>query len=593
MTSTTVQDRPVSDRRPDRTGRRWTGRRWARRLRSEPVLAPLGALALAVLMTWPAAIRPASTVPANTLDPLLVAWALGWVGYALVNQPLDFWQSNIFWPEPDSFALTESFLGYAPLSLVGDGPTAALVRYNVMYIVVAALAFGGAYALARQLGARWPGALVAGLAFAYCPWRIAQADHLHVLSTGGIALSLAALARGHGYTLRHGWRPETARPRWAVAGWLVACWQLTIGFGIGIPFGYVLGLLGVAAAAGWLLALAPWRERRALPWSLVPAHGAGAAAFGFTAWFMSRPYLNVADRNDVARRTVDQVEAHSPTLRGLITAPEHSWLWGDLHAGWRDGLPSTEMTVLPGFALIGLAACGLFVSAWSLRRRLVMLAVSVVVVLLSLGTNFSGRFNYLWLYENLTGWDALRTSGRLVIYLSLLLALLAAGFVTWLTERFQSLRPLPVRLPIRVRWTVAAVLPALLVFAEGIDTTPHPRPTPAPVVLKQYEAPVMVLPISLPFDRTVEWWSTDGYPKMVNGASGLQPPITGHLKTKAQQFPDAESVAYLRKYKVRTVVVLKDHIAGTKYAGVLIRPSDGLPLTRTETPEAVIFVLDR
>ena len=61
-----------------------------------------------------------------------------------------------------------------------------------------ALAFLGAYALLRQLGARVAGSAVAAAAFAYAPWKLGQAGHLQVLSCGGIALALAMLARGHG-----------------------------------------------------------------------------------------------------------------------------------------------------------------------------------------------------------------------------------------------------------------------------------------------------------------------------------------------------------------------------------------------------------
>jgi hypothetical protein len=52
--------------------------------------------------------------------------------------------------------------------------------------------------------ARTLSATVAGVARAYAPWRLAHAGHLNVLSTGGIALSLAMIARGHGWSLRTG-----------------------------------------------------------------------------------------------------------------------------------------------------------------------------------------------------------------------------------------------------------------------------------------------------------------------------------------------------------------------------------------------------
>src|ERR671926_412695 len=60
-----------------------------------------------------------------------------------------------------------------------------------------ALAFFGAYLLARELGASRGGGFVAGAAFAYAPWRLEQDGHLHVLSSGGIPLALFLLVRGY------------------------------------------------------------------------------------------------------------------------------------------------------------------------------------------------------------------------------------------------------------------------------------------------------------------------------------------------------------------------------------------------------------
>ncbi|MBM0256938.1 hypothetical protein JNW89_08650 [Micromonospora sp. 4G55] len=153
---------------------------------------------------------------------------------------------------------------------------AAVVRYNLLYVLVHALAFVGAYALSRQLGAGRAGAAVAGASFAYAPWKLAQAGHLHVLGIGGVALALAMLARGHGWSLRHGYRPDRVRPGWAGAGWAVAAWQVTLGFGIGLPFAYVLGLLGLAVAGAYAVTWWRRRSRPAVPRGLLLADLAGS-----------------------------------------------------------------------------------------------------------------------------------------------------------------------------------------------------------------------------------------------------------------------------------------------------------------------------
>lgn len=215
---------PEPGRAPGRLRR--TAAALGRGLGHEWTLAVLGALALAVALTWPALRYPAYTLPQDLADPTLVSWLLAWPGHILLTDPGQLWHGNAFFPDRWSYAFTDSLLGYAPAGMLGDGPLAAVARYNVIFVLAHALAFLGAYTLVRQLGAARAAALVAGIAFAYAPWRLGQAGHLHVLSTGGIALALAMLARGHGWSLRRRPRPGPVRPAWIVAGWLVAAWQI-------------------------------------------------------------------------------------------------------------------------------------------------------------------------------------------------------------------------------------------------------------------------------------------------------------------------------------------------------------------------------
>ncbi len=567
-------------------------------VRREAVLAPLGALLLAVLMTWPTLRHPASTVPQDVCDPLVFAWILAWPGHVLSTDPGALWQGNIYFPELDSFAFTDSLLGYFPLSLIGSGPEAALVRYNVVYVLVPAIAFLGAYALARQLGARWPGALVAGAAFAYAPWRLAHSGHVNVLSVGGMALAFAALARGHGYSFRHGYRPDRVRPGWAAAGWAIGCWQLTLGFAVGLPFAYVLALVCVAAGVGWLVA-----GRPALPRQLWLANLVGGLALGATALLMGTPYLRVADRYPSALRGVDDVRSFSPPVEGFFLAPPTSWVWGDVQESARERLWSVpEMAILPGLVVFALAVASLVFSSWSVRQRLALGLATLASVVLALGsTFFGGRYTYLPLLDHAPGWDALRTPGRLVIWTTLGLGLLAAGLVTAIGDTIARRAATAENGPPAAaasqhrpssRWLVAALLiPGLLVLVEGINTTPHLSVPAQPAAMRDAAGPLLVLPSDKYADMAVALWSTDGFPKVANGSSSFNPTLAGGAAGKDVNFPDAESIAVLRGRGIRTVIVLRAPAAGTPLARSLTAPVDGLPVTRVETPDAVTFTL--
>ncbi|MEU8655636.1 hypothetical protein [Actinoplanes philippinensis] len=209
----------------------------------EYALLIYAACLLAVAMTWPALRYPMHTLPQDLGDPSRQAWQVSWIGHILITDPVRLWQANAYFPATDGLAFGDSLVGYALAGMIGTGPAAAILRYNVLFVLAHALLVIGAYALVRQLGARRTGAAVAAVAFAYAPWRLAQEGHLDIISAGGIPLALAMLARGHGYSLRHGFRPERRSGLWAIGGWIVAIWQLTLGFSLGVPFAYVLALL--------------------------------------------------------------------------------------------------------------------------------------------------------------------------------------------------------------------------------------------------------------------------------------------------------------------------------------------------------------
>src|SRR3954470_11515515 len=246
-------------------------------------------------MHWPLPLHIGRDVPRDLGDPLPQAWQVAWDGHALLHQPLDWFQANAFWPLRDSLAFSDALVGYAPAGAIGSGPHAAIVRYDLLFLLAYALAFLGPYLLARELGAGRAGAMVAGAAFAYAPWRLEQDGHLHVLSSGGIALALALLVRGY----------RRGRPGLVLAGWLVAAWQVSLGFTLGIQLAYLLALLA-AGAALWA-----WRRGLRPPRAVLVASAAGVLVFGVTAVLLARPYLAVGRDHPEAERSEVTLQAYS------------------------------------------------------------------------------------------------------------------------------------------------------------------------------------------------------------------------------------------------------------------------------------------
>src|SRR5439155_1276278 len=122
--------------------------------------------------------------------PARAAWQVAWVGHAMLHEPLHVFDANAFYPHRLSLAFSDSLLGYGPAAWFGSGTVAALVRYNLLFLFAWSLCFVGAYLLARELGLGRVGAAAAGAAFGYAPYRVTEAGHLHVISSGGIPLAL-------------------------------------------------------------------------------------------------------------------------------------------------------------------------------------------------------------------------------------------------------------------------------------------------------------------------------------------------------------------------------------------------------------------
>lgn len=549
-----------------------------RSARREVLLVALGSVGLALLMTWPAMRHPGTTVPHDLSDPVVEAWMASWGGHALLAQPLHLFQANTFWPLPDSYAFNDTLLGLAPLTMFGGGIRGSLISYNVLFVLAYAMAFAGAYLLARQLGAHPVGALVAGSAYAYAPWRLAHAGHLNVLSSGAIPLALAMLARGHGYG-RQGYDHNRVRPAWAVAGWAVAAWQVSLGFALGLAFAYVLLLVCAGALVGWLLA-----RRPRVPGRLIAADLAGGLAFTAVTGLLSLPYLSVLAAHPEARRGPAELALFSPPLSGYFIAPAASRLWGSAQAGARAHLTwPPEMALLPGFLLLALAAAGLVLGAAPLRRRLWLAAAVVGSVLLGLGTTLAGgRYTMLPIQAHLPGWESVRTSGRLALYTTLALGLLAAYAVTRLAQRLPA------------RAGAALLLLPVGVLIEGVGAVPHPDVPREPPALHGVAAPVLVLPSDAYHDNIVMLWSTDGWPLIANGSTSVQPRAQEEMRRRVAGFPDAASVAYLRGRGFRTVVLLPGYAFGTPWQGAEAKPVAGLPLTRQlVTGNDWVYRLDR
>ncbi len=600
--------------------------------RREIALAALAGVLLAILTSWPLVAHMGSRISPDLGDPVRTAWEIAWVGHAMLHDPLHLFDSNAFYPHPLSLAFSDSLLGYGPAAFFGSGTVAALVRYNLLFLFAWSLCFFGAYLLARELGLGRLGAAAAGLAFAYAPYRVTEAGHLHVISSGGFVLAMFMLVRGYRRDSR----------ALVLGGWLLSAWQVSLGFTLGLQYCYLLLVLALLVLFFWWRGrLAPgpaWqrgeshatrrtrsseRDSGAAPAGrsargpLIPRHLVGVtlvglAILGAVTVYQARPYLKVAEQYPTAKRTLAEVETYSAGPAALLAASSENRVWGSVTSGMRAKVNSkNESVFFPGGLILALALIGLAAGAYTRRLRSGLLVGIVVCSVLALGFGITGAgYPYRLLYDYAPGWDGVRVPGRIFTLATLFYALLAGAGLEALVQRLpawlartraRAAERSPARRPRTAATAVIGVLALAGLLGEGAGHLGHPvvpQPVKAEIGLP---GPLLDLPTDGALDRIWQYFSTDGFYEIPIGNSTFDMPSVDDLRGGMNGFPDRASVEKLRYYGIRTVVLHTVLPKGLppEHGPVVPEPPDpaaaaekpiaGLGVTRRQVGSVVIY----
>ena len=156
-------------------------------------------LLLAVALTWPLAERLDTTV-SDLGDPLLNTWILDWDLWSVTHAPTRMYQASMFFPSRYPLAYSENLFGVAllclPFYLAGCAP---LVIYNIAMLLGFTMCGYGAYVLGRTMTRGSPASLaaslIAGILYAFVPYRFDHLSHLQIIWGGWLPLMLATLWR--------------------------------------------------------------------------------------------------------------------------------------------------------------------------------------------------------------------------------------------------------------------------------------------------------------------------------------------------------------------------------------------------------------
>ena len=550
-------------------------------------------LVFTLALTWPLARGLAHDVPSDFGDPLFTMWVMAWDATHLGP---GWWSANIFHPHPLALAYSEHFLPQAlqalPLYLATANP---ILGYNVVFLSTFVLSGLGMFLFTRDLTGRWEGAMVAGLAYAFAPYRIASLPHLHVLSSAWLPFVLLGFRR----YLATGRMPPLIG---AVVAWVAQ----------NLSSGYYIFFFGPAVVVyiAWELTVRHlWSNSR----TVATIAAACAAVAVMTVPFML-PYLALRNR-DFSPRAAREVDRFAADVYSYLTAAPNLRVWGERLRAW----PKPESALFPGLTIVALAvfACsrawrdarfaGWFttmaiamtlvlstlVFGWSIRLPLLkitslgraglaaaaLLTIALVgsrairaatrrwfqqpaamlsliaasAVVLSLGTRITAKGRvvlesapYALLYRFVPGFDALRVPSRFAMLVAFCLAgLVAIGVAAIGDDRRRRLVALvagaliaiefvPAPFPINGNSTVYARAD-LAPLPDTVESGAGAPPVYRFIASLPPNTVILELPLGEPaFDIRYMFYSTRHWKPLVNGYSGGEPPDYELLDTSLQ-----------------------------------------------------------
>jgi hypothetical protein len=402
--------------------------------------------ALAVLFTWPLAFRIGSVGRADNGDGQFAIWNVAWVARTLAIDPLHVFDANIFYPNRGTLAYSEANIGAGlvamPVYWLTRNPYAA---YNFVLLLSFVASGAGTFCLVRYLFQDRRAALIAAIAFAFCPYLFGHIPHVQLLMTAGLPWTMLAFHRFAD-------RPSAARG--AVLGVALAAQAVFCAY-YGI---FAILMVGLAIAFTSIV------HRRYADPSFWKGLALGALVAAALVAPVAMPYLTF-QRETGFERSLDAAREYAARWQMYLASNAYAHSWMMRFAG-RSGELLFPGFVALAFGLVGLAALRGADRRW---RDLAILYASVAGLAFWISLGPAGGL-YTALYHTVPGITFLRAPSRVGVVVVFAAAVLAGLGIAKVLARLR--RP-----------AVAATAIAVVTVAELIVPL---RLTPAPPVAPAY-----------------------------------------------------------------------------------------------------------
>lgn len=503
--------------------------------------AALYAILFAVF-SWPQVIHPAS-VPDN-IDSYFNMWRVSWIAHQLPIDPSGLFDANIYHPQPRTLLFSDAILlpGLIALPFLKLGVPAVLVTNGLVFagFVLSAL---GMFLLVRDLTGKAGPALLAGVVFAFAPFRFDHYFHLEMGWAQWMPLTMWMVHR----TFRSGrWRDGL------LAGLFLACQG----------YSSVYYLVFLSAALALAAPVLFWHTPAGLRWQALRSLVAGAVLAGT----LLSPYMYAYGKAaaDTGGRSREQA------LLSYAAGPKHYFATTPANLVYGNTLGAIgqhEKRLFPGFVVIVL----FMVALWPPfdRRRLAY----VLMLFFAVDISFAHRSLLLpWLYDHVFAFRGLRVPPRIAQLMLMAVGALAAMGLARLMDSERVRRA--------GRAHVVAAAAIALVSVEYLNRPLRLVPVetePSAVVrwLQSQPAGVVAeLPAPGPETEGIpevyyQYASTFHWRPLLNGYSGMYPTPYVQFVDAMRDFPSDASLALLRERGTAYVVLHEKYCAPGQYARIV------------------------
>lgn len=480
-------------------------------------------LSMAIAMTWPLSSFSSVNVPTSD-DAYFSIWRLAWVAHQLPTNPRHLFDANIFYPATDTLAYSDAMLLVgvvgAPFFWVGLEPARI---HNGLLVVALALSGLAAYRLALRLTNSEPAGILAGVVFAFAPYRFAHIGHLELQWVVWMPACLICL---HRLFDMPGWRPA-----FLLGTALSAQVLCSVYYG---------AFLSIYLAVGCVILLAVSQHRARVLLSLTAA----LVPLAVVALLYAPPYLKTRTEHG-ARNTSEQTR-YSATLSDFLRVAPENTLRGSRDAS----IAPDERSLYVGAVPLALALVALFppVSTATLMYG----ALTFVSFDAARGTN---GIIFPRIQDAIPIVSSLRAPARFGVLVLLSIAVLAAIGAARIFNAWPTARP----------WLAAAFM---LICVVEYWSAPIPvrefetRPSEAHQYLASQPPGSVVLELPAPtkealwlYETTYQLRSIHHWQPLVNGYSGFVPKEYALTLDALRSFPSEAAIDRLRQLDVKFVLL--------------------------------------